>query len=253
MQCNQIKMGKAVMIHCFAHFFVYNEENKRKGCAAMSDKVYLKQDLGVSRFSNRHPTMVFGALLVLYGVWFVVSIFIFDRILQLLAVDGALLALLLWWGIRKKDIVRRTNSEAFIVRDRTLYYVRLGFRLEDGVPMEFLHERMLSSEGDAVLTSVLTVSGQARTQSAQEAVFSTLLSVILQSPMDVMDDGSVNRTLPAFVSTFYEMTLPRLEKRKKDWIWVSWDDANGKSVRRMEKFANAFDLSMFDKVDGGTR
>ena len=222
----------------------------------MNDKVYLKQEIKSDKLMENHPNLVFGlalipvCLLILVSTWAYAVLNIPGMLMA--GVDIVIVAIVIIWIIKKNEKSNLSKSDGFIVRDRKLYYIRLGYTLDHDVPVDALNVAIAGSLEAAQMARA--EENMAKTAYVQEArkheeTFSAYLTQILNGPKKRLDDGNIAPTLPKYVISFCEMRKPKLEKQTKDWVWISYENAYTKGQRVTAKYRNAFNLSMLDEVE----
>lgn len=217
----------------------------------MNDKVYLKKEIKSDKLFENHPNLVFGVVIIAFALLVVCSIFWlwflpFWALAMLWIVAGGLL---FWLIIKKNDKSNLSKSDAFIRRDGKLYYIRLGYVLENEIPVSMV-EAVVFGPLDAAIAARaeenMIKTRQVQELRKHEETFSNMLTEILNAPLKPSDNNPsvLIPQLPKYVNSFCEMQNPRLEKKTKDWIWISYCTPYTKGQRVTAKYRNAFDLSM---------
>lgn len=219
----------------------------------MADKVYLKRNIASDKPFEKNPNAVFGVILAIAAIAIVASLFLSTTLpIPLIAiVDVALLAGIIYWIVKKNEKSNLSASDAFIKRDGKLYHIRLGYTLDNEVPISATNTILGGPK--FALDAARAQENIHKTATVQEMrkheeAFSLLLDEILSSPLRPLEGnpGVMVPTLPKYVTTFGEMIDPKLEKQDKDWIWISYSTPYTNGQRHTEKFRNAFDLEMLD-------
>lgn len=190
------------------------------------DNVYTKRDTKSHRIYEKHPNLMFGIILLIWGLLFFFSMFSSEMILYWIIMFCMLVPITIWY-IKNNEKTNLTKSSAFIERDGVIYYIRLGYTLDyqqPGVPFEW------KKVG-------LAKQNMKNTKHIQEIredknTFSKALTDILNS-----------NHLPSDVVQFCEMVDCRLEKEIKQWVWLSYYNHYTQNRKVTQKFRNVYDFS----------
>lgn len=219
----------------------------------MNDRVYLKKEIKSDKAFENHPRMVFGIMLVAVSIMIVASIFFLWMIPfpVLLLLWAAVIGVVIYFILKKNEKSNLSKSDAFILRDGILYYIRLGYTLENEVPISGVNAALGGAKFamDAARASEVNRKEAAIHEARQhEETFSTALTSILNSPMRPIQTAEGNmvmaHSLPENVNTFAVLVNPKKEKEDKDWMWISYDNIYLPNTRSEIKVRNAFDLDM---------
>lgn len=196
------------------------------------DRVYMKKDVRGHKLFEKHPNLMFGAIILIWSIVFLGTLFfmyMFSLFFMYMFLFWVLL--LAWipitiWYIKNNERTNLTKSSAFIERNGVWYYIRLGYVLDYQQPgVSFgLKKAAIAREN---------MSKTKHIQNAREnpATYSAALTQILETGQ-----------LPADVVKFCEMRDCHLEKEDKNWIWLSYYNRHTKNQRVEQKFANVYAL-----------
>lgn len=189
------------------------------------DNVYMKRDIKSHRIYEKHPNLMFGFIILIWGILLFFSMFSMKMIL-FWGVLCLLLPIFVWY-IKNNEKTNLTKSSAFIEREGVIYYIRLGYTLDYQQP------------GVSIPLKKVGIAKQnmKKTKHIQEIrehgnAFSKALTDVLNS-----------NHLPTDVVKFCEMRDCRLEKETKQWIWLSYYNRHTQNKRVTQKFRNVYDFS----------
>lgn len=192
----------------------------------MNDIVYMKRDIKSHKIYEKRPNLMFGIIILIWGLLFFFSMFSSEMILYWIILFCMLVLIIIGY-MKNNEKTNLTKSSAFIERDGVIYYIRLGYMLDyqqPGVPL------MYKKLG-------LAKQNMKKTKHIQEIredknTFSKALTDVLNS-----------NHLPSDVVQFCEMLDCRLEKETKQWVWLSYYNHHTQNRRVTQKFRNVYDFS----------
>lgn len=192
----------------------------------MNDIVYMKRDIKSHKIYEKRPNLMFGIIILIWGLLFFFSMFSSEMILYWIILFCMLVLIIIGY-MKNNEKTNLTKSSAFIERDGVIYYIRLGYMLDyqqPGVPL------MYKKLG-------LAKQNMKKTKHIQEIredknTFSKALTDVLNS-----------NHLPFDVVQFCEMLDCRLEKETKQWVWLSYYNHHTQNRRVTQKFRNVYDFS----------
>lgn len=201
------------------------------------DQVYLKKNIRKDKIYEKHPNMIFGIIMGIFSVLFVVSLIVADWLPIWIWI--VIFGLLIYWILKKNENANLTKSSAFIRRNGILYYIRLGYSLDGDIPVDAM-DMVIMGPKDAI-NSARAEENMMKTALIQEmrndpSTFSNYLTEIL----------SMNGDLPQYVVSFCAMEDARLEQENPRWIWISYTNQWTKGQRVTQKFRNVYGTEMFD-------
>lgn len=188
------------------------------------DHVYMKKDIKRHRIFENHPNLMFGIIIMLWTIPFMISIFLGEMFLFWILILSWIPIGVLF--IKNNENTNLTKSSAFVERDGVFYYIRLGYTLDyvqPGVPSEF--------KDIAVATENMQKTKHIQEIRQKENTYSETLTSILNTGK-----------LPSNVVGFLEMQDCRLEKEDKNWIWLSFLNQRTNGQRIVKKFRNVYTL-----------
>lgn len=102
----------------------------------INEIVYMKRDIKSHRIYKKHPNLMFGIIILVWGLLFFFGCFsdvywVYWMVLVIIIVPITI------WYIKNNEKTNLTKSSAFIVRDGIIYYIRLGYTLDyqqSGIP-----------------------------------------------------------------------------------------------------------------------
>lgn len=205
------------------------------------DQVYLKKNIRKDKIYEKHPNMIFGIIMGIFSVLFVVSLIVVDRLPMWLfwLIWIVIFGLLIYWILKKNENANLTTSSAFIRRNGILYYIRLGYSLDGDIPVDAM-DMVIMGPKDAInlaraeenMMKAALIQGMRD----EPSTFSNYLTEIL----------SMNGHLPQYVVSFCAMEDARLEQENPRWIWISYTNQWTKVQRVTQKFRNVYGTEMFD-------
>lgn len=102
----------------------------------INEIVYMKRDIKSHRIYEKHPNLMFGVIILVWGLLFFFGCFsdvywVYWVFLVIIIVPITI------WYIKNNEKTNLTKSSAFIERDGIIYYIRLGYTLDyqqSGIP-----------------------------------------------------------------------------------------------------------------------
>ncbi|NLZ72044.1 MAG: DUF3811 domain-containing protein [Clostridiaceae bacterium] len=194
-----------------------------------NDNVYIKMDIKIHRIYENHPNLMFGIIILIWGILFVLAMYFMKMILFWVLI--CLLAPITIWYIKNNEKTNLTKSSAFVERDGIIYYIRLGYMLDYQQP------EISVLLGRAYIDSTPAEQNMRKTKYIQKIrqdrnTFSKALTEALNS-----------NHLPADIVEFCEMRDCQLEEETKQWVWLSYHNGHTKNQRVTQKFRNVYDFS----------
>lgn len=192
----------------------------------MNDIVYMKRDIKSHKIYEKRPNLMFGIIILIWGLLFFFSMFSSEMILYWIILFCMLVPIIIGY-MKNNEKTNLTKSSAFIERDGVIYYIRLGYMLDYQQPGVLLMYKKLG----------LAKQNMKKTKHIQEIredknTFSKALTDVLNS-----------NHLPSDVVQFCEMLDCRLEKETKQWVWLSYYNHHTQNRRVTQKFRNVYDFS----------
>lgn len=101
--------------------------------------VCMKRDIRSHKFYEKYPNLLFGIIILIWGLLFFLSLFS-DNVIPYWVFLFIAIAIISICYIKNNEKTNLTKSSAFIERDGIIYYIRLGYTLDHqqtGVPFGF--------------------------------------------------------------------------------------------------------------------
>lgn len=196
----------------------------------INEIVYMKRDIKSHRIYENHPNLIFGIIILVWGLLFFFACFSNDMILYWMILFIIIVLISIWY-MKNNEKTNLTKSSAFIERDGILYYIRLGYTLDYQQPVvPFGLKKVAIAEENMKKTKHIQEIRK------RENTFSRALTEALNS-----------NNLPNGVVEFCQMDDCRLEKETKQWVWLSYYNRYTHNQRVTQKFRNVYDFSFIRK------
>lgn len=187
----------------------------------------MKRDIRSHKFYEKYPNLLFGIIILIWGLLFFLSLFS-DNVIPYWVFLFIAIAIISICYIKNNEKTNLTKSSAFIERDGIIYYIRLGYTLDHqqtGVPFGFKKKIAIAAENMKKTKHIQEIRERKNT-------FSRALTEALNS-----------NSLPNDVVEFCQMQDCRLEKETKQWVWLSYYNRYTRNQRVTQKFRNVYDFS----------
>lgn len=197
----------------------------------MNDIVYMKRDIKSHRIYEKHPNLMFGIIILIWGLLFFFSMLSMDNMILYWGILLIMLVPIIIGYMKNNEKTNLTKSSAFIEREGVIYYIRLGYTLDYQQPgMPFGLKKVGLAKQNMKNTKHIQEIRE------HENTFSKALTNVLNSDH-----------LPHDVVQFCEMLECRLEKETKQWVWLSYYNHHTQNRRVTQKFRNVYDFSFARK------
>ena len=90
----------------------------------MNDIVYMKRDIKSHRIYEKHPNLMFGIIILIWGLLFFFSMLSMDNMILYWGILLIMLVPIIIGYMKNNEKTNLTKSSAFIEREGVIYYIR---------------------------------------------------------------------------------------------------------------------------------